>query len=101
MVASADLDTFRGMTRTEKERLFLDILDTPPLRHRGRWGEWLHTWLEDQAAEGRPLGEIAKRMDFPTYQNADLDDPWNFLERHVNWMLEHGYVRVIRIEVIA
>jgi hypothetical protein len=101
MAFSSGRATFRGMERTDKERLFLDVLDTPPLHHTGSWGEWLHTWLEDQAAEGHTLGEIAKRMDFPTYQNALIDDPWNFLERHVDWMIDKGYVRVIRIEVVA
>ena len=93
--------SFRALERSEKEQLFLDIRDTPPLDHKGSWGEWLHTWLEDQAAEGRPLGEIAKRMDFPTYQDASIDDPWNFLERHVCWLIERGYVRLVRIEVVT
>ncbi len=94
-------DAFRNLTRAEKEYLLLDILETPPLQHRGSWGEWLHTWLEDQSAEGRPLGEIAKRMDFPTYQDACEDDPWNFLERHICWLIEQGYVRVVRVETVA
>ena len=91
---------FRALPRSEKERLYLDILDTPPLDHKGSWGEWLHTWLEDQSAEGRRLGEIAERMDFPTYQDAVVDDPWNFLERHVSWLIEQGYVRLVRIEAV-
>jgi len=63
---------FRALPRSEKEQLYLDILETPPFDFKGSWGEWLHTWLEDQSAEGRPLGEIAKRMDFPTYQDPHL-----------------------------
>ena len=92
---------FRALQRSEKEKLYLDILETPPFDFKGSWGEWLHTWLEDQSAEGRPLGEIAKRMDFPTYQDTSVDDPWIFLERHVCWLVEQGYVRVVRIEAIV
>jgi hypothetical protein len=92
---------FRALGRTEKEGLFLQILETPAFDYKGSWGEWLHTWIEDQSAEGRPLGEIAGRMDFPTYQDACVDDPWIFLERHVYWLSEQGYVRVIRIEAIT
>jgi hypothetical protein len=91
---------FRALARSEQEQLFLDILGTPPLTNRGSWGEWLHTWLEDQAAEGRPLGEIAKRMDFPAYQDSSLDEPWNFLERHVSWLIDRGYLRLVRIDVV-
>ncbi len=91
---------FRALARARKEELFLDILETPSFDHKGSWGEWLHIWLEDQAAEGRSLGEIAGRMDFPTYQDASVDDPWIFLERHVCWLIERGYVRVVRIEVV-
>ena len=67
---------------------------------RLKLGPFLHTWLEDQSAEGRRLGEIAEHMDFPTYQDATVDDPWNFLERHVSWLIEQGYVRLVRIEAV-
>lgn len=92
---------FRALPRTEKESLFLDILEKPRFDHKGSWGEWLHAWIEDQAAEGRPLGEISTRMDFPTYQEATVDDPWNFLERHVCWLIEQGCARVVRIEPLG
>jgi hypothetical protein len=92
---------FRALPRAEQEKLYLDILETPPFDHKGSWGEWLHAWLEDQSAEGRPLGEIARRMDFPTYQDSSVDDPWVFLERHVCWLIERGYVRVVRIEAVT
>lgn len=92
---------FRALPRSEQEGLFLDILETPPFAQKGSWGEWFHTWLEVQAAEGRCLGQIAGRLDFPTYQDTCVDDPWNFLERHVCWLIERAHVRVVRIEVIA
>jgi hypothetical protein len=89
------------MPRPEQERLFLDILETPPFVHRGSWGEWFHTWLTDQAAEGRCLGEISRDMDFPSYQDNCEDDPWDFLERHVCWLIERAYARVVRIELVT
>lgn len=95
------LSTFRTLPRIEKERLFLDILGTPALECKGSWGEWLHTWIEDQAAEGHALGEIARRMDYPTYADGHADEPWNFLERHVSWMIDRGLARLVRIEVVA
>lgn len=91
---------FRALPRAEKERLFLDILETPPFAYKGSWGEWFHTWLEDQTAEGRCLGQISGRLDFPDYQSLGTDDPWNFLERHVCWLIENAYARVVRIEVV-
>lgn len=92
---------FRALSRLEKERLFLDIRETPPFAYQGSWGEWFHTWLEDQSAEGRCLGEIAGRLDFPAYRDTNVDDPWNFLERHVSWLIEHAYARIVRIEVVT
>ena len=92
---------FRALSRTEKESLFLDILEKPPFENKGSWGEWFHAWLEDQAAEGRPLGEISRRMDFPRYLDSLPDDPWRFLERHICWMIERGHARVVRIEPIC
>jgi hypothetical protein len=92
---------FRALPRKEQERLFLDILETPPFRHKGGWGRSFHTWLEEQSAESRPLGEIAARLDFPTYHGASVDDPWNFIGRHTVWLIENGYARVFLVEVVG
>lgn len=93
--------TFRELSRPEQERLFLDVLKTPAFVHKGSWGEWLHCWLTDQAAEGRCLGEIAARMDFPIYRDGSADEAWEYLERHVGWLIDQTYARVVRIEVIG
>ena len=92
---------FSAMPRDEKERLFLDILETPPFAHKGSWGEWFHAWLEDQSAEGRCLAEIAARLDFADYYDAGADAPWAFIERHVSWLIHHAYARVVRIDVVV
>lgn len=92
---------FRALSRSEKERLFLDILEKPPFGYKGSWGEWFHAWLEDQAAEGRPLGEISQRLDLPPYEGSRVDDAWNFLERHICWLIERGHARVVRIEPLG
>jgi len=92
---------FRELSRQEQERLFLDILKIPPFAHKGSWGEWLHCWLTDQAAEGRSLGEIAARMDLPVYPDGSGDEAWDLLERHVGWLIDHAYARVVRIEVVG
>ena len=92
---------FHECSRSEQERLFLDVLKTPPFAHKGSWGEWLHCWLTDQAAEGRSLGEIASRMDYPVYRDGSTEEAWEFLERHVGWLIDQGYARVVRIEIVG
>ena len=101
MIESELSTTFRELSRPEQERLFLDILKTPAFVHKGSWSEWLHSWLTDQAAEGRSLGEIAARMDFPIYRDGSADEAWEFLERHVGWLIDQAYAQVVRIEVIS
>ena len=92
---------FRALSKSEKKRLFLDFQKTPPFVEKGSWGEWFHSWLEDQAAEGRCLGEIEKRVDLPPYLDCQINEPWFFLERHVGWLIQNGYARVVRIEVLS
>ena len=92
---------FRELSRSERERLFLDILETPPFAHKGSFGEWVHCWLTDQAAEGRSLGEIASRMDHPVFRDGSPDEAWEWLDRHVGWLIDGGYARVVRIEVVG
>lgn len=101
MTNSNAATSFRALPRGEQEQLFLDIIKTPPFKHKGSWGEWFHSWLEDQSAESRSLGQIANRLDFPAYRDNGIEDPWRFFERHVCWLIEEGYARVVRIEVIA
>ncbi len=101
MVPVPSPSTFRQLQRAEQEQLFLDILKSPGFTHAGTWGEWFHAWLEDQSAEGRTLGQIAARLDLPSYRDGDAKDPWEFLERHVSWLIEQGLARVVRIEVIG
>lgn len=96
--AREESEAFRALPREVKERLHLEILMPPPLRHRGSWGEWLQAWLEDEAATGRSLGAIAARMDYPHYDDAKWDEPWDFLERHVAWLIARGYARVVCLE---
>jgi hypothetical protein len=94
-------ESFRALRPSEKERLFLDILKTPDFEVPDGWGARFHAWLEEEAAEGRSLGEIGLRIDLPrTAMDAPID-PWDLLERHVSWLLERGYARVVRIEVVA
>jgi len=101
MPADHAASSFRALPRAEQEQLFLDIIKTPAFTHKGSFGEWFHCWLEDQSAESRPLGEIAKRLDFPNYRDADIEDPWAFFIRHISWLIEEGYARVVRIVVVA
>lgn len=91
---------FDRLTRGQQERLFLDVLEKPDHATRGTWSEWFHAWLEDQSAEGRSLGEIAKRFDLPPYDDG-IGDAWELLVRHVRWMVASGHARVVRIEVIT
>lgn len=92
---------FRALPRAEKQNLFLDILETPPFAYKGSWGEWFHAWLVDQSAEGRTLGEIAARLDFPSYLDEGVSDHWSFLERHVCWLIENAYAQVVRITLVS
>ena len=92
---------YLALPRCEREALFLDVLKTPPFRTKGSWGEWFHAWLEDQCAEGRWLGEIARRIDLPVYYDDGGIDSWQFLERHVCWLISQGYARVVRVQIIA
>ena len=92
---------YLALPRSERETLFLDVLKTPPFRTKGSWGEWFHAWLEDQCAEGRWLGEIARRIDLPVYYDDGGIDSWQFLERHVCWLISQGYARVVRVQIIA
>jgi hypothetical protein len=89
------------MLLSEKQRLFLDILKVPQFAYRDGWGAKFHAWLEEQAADGKTLGEIARRIDLPHYGDAAIGDSWQLLNEHVAWMIEHGYARVVRIEVVA
>ena len=91
---------FERLSRAEQERLFLDILEKPAGTGTGTWGAWFHAWLEEQCAEGRSLGEIAARIDLPSYADERCDG-WTFLMRHVRWMVESGYARIVRIQVLA
>lgn len=92
---------FCSLSREEKEQLFLDIIKAPPFATKGTWGEWFHTWLEDQAAEGFPLGAIAARIDLPSYENADPTEAWHMLDRHITWLIDNGFARVVSIRVVA
>lgn len=95
-------ELFRSLPREDKEGLFLDVLGTPPFEGAGTWGERFHYWLEEQAAEGLPLGQIARRMDVPWDRDeADQPSPWRLLDAYVAWMIEGGFGRVVRIEVVA
>jgi hypothetical protein len=92
---------FRSLPREAKERLFLDVLGTPPFGGAGTWGERFHYWLEEQAAEGLPLGQIARRMDLPWDRDEATPSPWRLLDAYVAWMIAGGFGRVVRIEVVA
>ena len=101
MVQMPEKSEFNVLPRAEKERLFLDVIKTPPFAAQGTWGEWFHAWLEDQAAEGLSLGQIASRIDLPNYMDALASGPWELLDNHVEWMIENGFARVVYIQVIA
>ena len=92
---------FRSLLSSEKERLFLDILKTPEFDYPDGWGARFQAWLEEQAAEGRPLGDIVRRIDLPGVEPGVVDDSWDLLERHVSWLLERGDARLVRIEIVA
>lgn len=94
---------FDDLPASERKKLFLDVLKTPPFSTPGTWGEWFHAWLEDQAAEGRSLAEIAQRLDLPRYDDGHgiEDESWELLDRHVVWMIDRGYARVVLIRVVS
>lgn len=93
--------TYRRMSRPDKEGLFLDILETPPFPDKDGWGVRFHAWLEEQAAEGRTLGEIALLLDLPDSGDEGLGNSWRTLDEYISWLIGHGYARVVRIEIIA
>ena len=92
---------YRGLSLSDKERLFLDILTSPSFADESGWGARFHAWLEEQAAEGRSLGEIVRRIDLPRSSENGARDSWQILNEHVAWMIEQGHARVVRIEVVA
>jgi len=101
MTRSSASTVYRDLSLPEKQRLFLDILTSPSFADSEGWGAHFHAWLEEQAAEGRSLGEIARRIDLPRSSEDSGADPWQILNDYVAWMIEHGHARVVRIEVIA
>ena len=58
--------------------------DTPQLHHQ--YGS--RTWASE-------MKDCARRF------ARCRDDPWNFLERHFSWLIERGYVRLVRIEAVV
>jgi hypothetical protein len=92
---------YRGLSRADRQRIFLDILTTPTFSDRTAWGACFHAWVEEQAAEGRTLGEIARRIDLPSHAGEESEQSWQLLDDHVVWMIEHAHARVVRIEIVA
>jgi hypothetical protein len=101
MTSSSASAVYRGLSLPERQRLFLDILTSPSFADTAGWGARFHAWLEEQAADGRSLGEIARRIDLPRSSEDSGADPWQLLNEHVAWMIEQGHARVVRIEIIA
>jgi len=92
---------YRGLSLPDRAGLFLDVLTSPSFADEAGWGARFHAWVEEQAAEGRSLGEIARRIDLPRSSADSGTDPWQILDEHVAWMIEQGHARVVRIEVVA
>jgi hypothetical protein len=101
MPRSSTSVTYRQLSVSEKERLFLDILSAPSFVDATGWSARFHAWLEEQAADGRALGEIARRIDLPRSDDGGARCGWRLLDAHVRWLIEEGNARVVRIEVIA
>jgi hypothetical protein len=101
MMGEKDSSAYRNLPVAERRRLFIDVLTTPQFADPTGWGACFHAWLEEQAAEGRTLGEIARRIDLPEPVRAGASDSWQLLDDHVVWMIEEAHARVVRIEVVA
>ena len=101
MTSATASAVYRGLSRPDRARLFLDVLGSPSFADEAGWGARFHAWIEEQAAEGRPLGEIVRRIDLPRSSADSGADPWQILDEHVAWMIEQGHARLVRIEVIA
>ena len=101
MARQRDPSSFTTLSNTEKQALFLDFLESPRFAKHGTWGERFHGWLEEQAAEGFTLGQIAERMEPPFRPFACVTGAWDFLDEYVTWLIAHGYARAVRIEGVS